>query len=227
MNIYLSEVETAFKNHADPENAKGQKAYMRNQFDFLGITSPIRKEIQRPFFRKENLPPKAELEDIVKTLWNKLEREFQYFAMELANKYSKQFDINDIDWFEWMITHKSWWDTVDDVAPRLMGDYFKRFPDQRDKRIASWLKTNNIWLKRSALLFQLRYKAEMDTEFLTYVINSLLGSKEFFINKAIGWILRQYSKSHPQWVIDFVNRTELEPLSRREALKVIERKRMM
>ena len=224
MNVYLSEVETAFKNHADPANAVGQKAYMRNQFDFLGIKSPIRKEIQRPFFRKENLPPKEALEGIVKTLWNMPEREFQYFAMELANKYSSEFVVDDIDLFEWMITHKSWWDTVDDVAPRLMGDYFMLFPDQRKKRVDLWLKTNNIWLKRSALLFQLRYKEEMDTEFLTYVINSLLGSKEFFINKAIGWILRQYSKSHPQWVIDFVNQTKLEPLSRREALKVINRK---
>jgi len=224
MNSYVSEVETAFKNHADPENAEGQKAYMRNQFDFLGIKSPIRKEIQQSFLRKKNLPPKEELENIVKSLWDKPQREFQYFALELADKYTRQVEAEDIILFEWMVTHKSWWDTVDFVAPRLMGDYFKLFPDLRDKKVEAWLNSENRWLMRSALLFQLKYNAKLDTLFLEHVINSLLGSKEFFINKAIGWILRQYSKSHPQWVIDFVNRTNLDPLSRREALKVIERK---
>ena len=224
MNSYVSEVETAFKNHADPENAEGQKAYMRNQFDFLGIKSPIRKEIQQSFLRKKNLPPKEELENIVKSLWDKPQREFQYFALELADKYTRQVEAEDIILFEWMVTHKSWWDTVDFVAPRLIGDYFKLFPDLRDKKVEAWLNSENRWLMRSALLFQLKYNAKLDTLFLEHVINSLLGSKEFFINKAIGWILRQYSKSHPQWVIDFVNRTNLDPLSRREALKVIERK---
>jgi 3-methyladenine DNA glycosylase AlkD len=224
MNSYVSEVETAFKNHANPENAEGQKAYMRNQFDFLGIKSPIRKEIQQSFLRKKNLPPKEELENIVKSLWDKPQREFQYFALELADKYTRQVEAEDIILFEWMVTHKSWWDTVDFVAPRLMGNYFKLFPDLRDKKVEAWLNSENRWLMRSALLFQLKYNAKLDTLFLEHVINSLLGSKEFFINKAIGWILRQYSKSHPQWVIDFVNRTNLDPLSRREALKVIERK---
>jgi 3-methyladenine DNA glycosylase AlkD len=224
MNSYVSEVETAFKNHANPENAEGQKAYMRNQFDFLGIKSPIRKEIQQSFLRKKNLPPKEELENIVKSLWDKPQREFQYFALELADKYTRQVEAEDIILFEWMVTHKSWWDTVDFVAPRLMGNYFKLFPDLRDKKVEAWLNSENRWLIRSALLFQLKYNAKLDTLFLEHVINSLLGSKEFFINKAIGWILRQYSKSHPQWVIDFVNRTNLDPLSRREALKVIERK---
>ena len=224
MNSYVSEVETAFKNHADPENAEGQKAYMRNQFDFLGIKSPIRKEIQQSFLRKKNLPPKEELENIVKSLWDKSQREFQYFALELADKYTRQVEAEDIILFEWMVTHKSWWDTVDFVAPRLMGNYFKLFPDLRDKKVEAWLNSENRWLMRSALLFQLKYNAKLDPLFLEHVINSLLGSKEFFINKAIGWILRQYSKSHPQWVIDFINRTNLDPLSRREALKVIERK---
>jgi 3-methyladenine DNA glycosylase AlkD len=224
MNSYVSEVETAFKNHANPENAEGQKAYMRNQFDFLGIKSPIRKEIQQSFLRKKNLPPKEELENIVKSLWDKPQREFQYFALELADKYTRQVEAEDIILFEWMVTHKSWWDTVDFVAPRLMGNYFKLFPDLRDKKVEAWLNSENRWLMRSALLFQLKYNAKLDTLFLEHVINSLLGSKEFFINKAIGWILRQYSKSHPQWVIDFINRTNLDPLSRREALKVIERK---
>ena len=221
MNPYTHQVITLFKQHANDENAINQKAYMRNQFEFFGISSPIRKELQRPFMQKENLPPKEELTKIVKTLWNEPQRELQYFAMELADKYTGQLEQYDLKLFEWMITHKSWWDTVDDVAPRLIGDYFLKFPKQRDTFIKKWLDSNNIWLKRSSLLFQLRYKDKLDTEFLDFVIQSINGSSEFFINKAIGWILRQYSKSNPQWVIDYVKRTNLHPLSRREALKVV------
>ncbi len=221
MNPYLSEIETVFKNHADPENATGQKAYMRNLFDFYGIKSPVRKEIQRPFLTKKNLPPKNEADFIIKELWDKPQREFQYFGMELLNKYSKQFNAKDLALIEWTITHKSWWDTVDFIAANVAGPYFLKFPEQRDTSVKQWINSGNLWLQRTTLLFQLKYKNKLDTGFLEYVISELNGSKEFFINKAIGWILRQYSKTNPQWVIDFVNRTELDPLSKREALKRI------
>ena len=221
MNPYIMELENTFKNHADPENAIGQKAYMRNLFDFYGIKSPIRKELQRPFFKKENLLPKNELETIIKTLWSKPQRELQYFGMELLNKFSKRFDVGDIALIEWAVTHKSWWDTVDYIAANVGGPYFLKFPEQRDESVKQWINSKNLWLQRTALLFQLKYKNRLDTGFLEYVISELNDSKEFFINKAIGWILRQHSKTDPQWVIDFVNRTELDPLSKREALKRI------
>lgn len=224
MDDFVKLIVAEFKKHADPVNAQGQKAYMRNQFEYFGIKSPIRKEIQRPFLRKQALPSKKELPDIVKELWNLQQRELQYFAMELVSKYNRYFEEDDMALFEWMITHKSWWDTVDFIAPHLMGDYFKIFPEKRDEIVKRWINSGNIWLMRSSILFQLKYNDNLDTDFLTFVINSVYGSKEFFINKAIGWILRQYSKTNPQWVVDFVNRTELNPLSRREALKVINRK---
>ena len=221
MDNFVKLIEAEFKKHADPLNALGQKAYMRNQFEYFGIKSPIRKEIQRPFLRKEALPSKQELPDIVKELWNIQQRELQYFAMELVSKYNRQFEEDDIALFEWMLTHKSWWDTVDFIAAHIIGGYFEIFPEKRDKIIERWINSGNIWLMRSSLLFQLKYNDKLDTDFLTFVIYSVSGSKEFFINKAIGWILRQYSKTNPQWVIDFVNNNELNNLSRREAFKVI------
>ena len=221
MDNFVKLIKAEFKKHADSVNALGQKAYMRNQFEYFGIKSPIRKEIQRPFLRKEALPSKQELPDIVKELWNLQQRELQYFAMELVSKYNRQFEEDDIALFEWMLTHKSWWDTVDFIAAHIIGGYFKIFPEKRDKIIERWINSGNIWLMRSSLLFQLKYNDNLDTDFLTFVIYSVSGSKEFFINKAIGWILRQYSKTNPQWVIDFVNNNELNNLSRREALKVI------
>jgi len=120
-----------------------------------------------------------------------------------------------------MITHKSWWDTVDLIATKLVGEYFRIFPDQRGRYVEKWIASNNIWLQRTSIIFQLNYKEELDKEFLAYVINSLTGSKEFFINKAIGWILRQYGRTNPGWVIDFANKTRLNSLSRREALRNI------
>lgn len=120
-----------------------------------------------------------------------------------------------------MVTHKSWWDTVDFIAAKLMGEYFTKFPEQRAIYVKKWIDSNNIWLQRCALLFQLKYKENLDTALLGAVINSLLGSKEFFINKAIGWILREYSKTNPNWVMEFANKTALGNLSKKEALRWI------
>ena len=120
-----------------------------------------------------------------------------------------------------MILNKSWWDTVDFIAPKLVATWFKMFPERRDETIERWLSSGNIWLQRSCVIFQLKYKTGFDTAVLEHVVHSLSGSKEFFINKAIGWILREYGKREPDWVMDFANRTELNSLSRREGLRII------
>jgi 3-methyladenine DNA glycosylase AlkD len=138
-------------------------------------------------------------------------------------KYKRQFDQKDINLLEHIITSKSWWDTIDFIASNLAGHYFKLFPDQRWPICEKWLLGDNIWLHRSALLFQLKYKTEVDTELLKHIIRRLLGSNEFFINKAIGWMLREYSKTNPDWVLGFVERHTLHKLSRREALKWLDK----
>ena len=223
MDSYIELLLNEFQSHANPENAAGQKAYMKNKFEYYGLKSPIRKELQKPFLLKNNLPIKKDLVGIFKTLWQKPEREIQYFAQELLQKYTSRFEKKDSSLFEYMISHKSWWDTVDFIASNILGPYFIKFPEQRDVLVKKWISSNNMWLQRSALLFQLKYKDNVDTELLRYAINSLLGSKEFFINKAIGWSLRQYSKFNPDWVLEFTNNTKLENLSRREALRLIKK----
>ncbi len=218
---YINTLETEFIKHANHEYALAQKKYLRNKFEFFGIKTPRRREIQKPFLHNNYLPAKQELPDIIKLLWEKPQREFQHFALELSYKYRKQYEFNDIELFEYMILHKSWWDTVDGVAPKLIGDYFFKFPEQRDVYAEKWLSSGNMWLQRSILICQLFYKEKVDTVFLTHVINSLLGSKEFFINKAIGWMLRQYSRTNPVWVAQFVANTKLNSLSKREALRLL------
>ncbi|PKP40857.1 MAG: DNA alkylation repair protein [Bacteroidetes bacterium HGW-Bacteroidetes-12] len=221
MTAFIKTLELEFAQHANPKIALEQKAYMRNQFEFYGLKATERREIQKPFFVKEYLPKKDELDNIMKSLWEKTQRDYQYFGQELAFKYVKQIKKKDIELFEYMATHKSWWDTVDFIAAKLMGDYFKKYPEQRDVSVKKWLLSNNIWLQRSALLFQLKYKENIDTVLLSATINSLLGSKEFFINKAIGWILREYSKTNAIWVMEFANKTALSSLSKKEALRLI------
>ncbi len=221
MTDYLECLNEEFHNNENPKIAIGQKGYMKNKVEFLGLTSPLRKNLQKPFLVKSQLPPKENLEELIKTLWQKPEREFQYFAQELLQKYTRQFEVKDISLFEYLITHKSWWDTVDFLASNILGPYFIKFPEQREVYVKKWIASNQMWLQRSALLFQLKYKHEVDTNLLSYSINSLLGSKEFFINKAIGWSLRQYGKFNPDWVVDFTSNTKLDNLSRREALRLI------
>ena len=206
---------------ANTSVAAGQKAYMRNQFDYYGVKTPGRRQIQKELFKKELLPPKHKLSELVRTLWELPEREHQYVAQELARKYSKNIEENDILLYEYMITHKSWWDTVDFIAATLVGAYFKTFPHKRNDITNRWMSSNNIWLQRSTLLFQLKFKETLDTEFLAKTINSLSGSQEFFINKAIGWVLREYSKTNQAWVLQFVAKTSLHPLSKREAIRLI------
>lgn len=222
MTDFINTLRSEFEKNANAGIAAGQKAYMKNQFEYYGIKTPLRRKIQKFFLTKEYLPPKSDLDKIVKTLWSKPQREYQYFAQELAYKYTRQFEKSDVSLFEFMVTHKSWWDTVDFISVKLMGEYFKIYPNQRKKYVKKWIATENMWLQRSAVLFQLNYKAHVDTGLLTFTINSLLGSKEFFINKAIGWMLRSYSKTNSNWVVDFVQKTELENLSRREALRLIQ-----
>ena len=219
--IFIDALDKEFCSNANADIAIQQEAYMKNQFEFFGIKTPLRRKIQQPFLINKYLPPKDELEEIVKFLWKKPQREFHYFAQEFAFRYVKNLQINDIQWMEHLIVHQSWWDTVDFIAPKLIGNFFLKFPEKRDEYLTKWLTSNNIWLQRSCILFQLKYKDKMDLDTLTMVIESLQNSKEFFINKAIGWILRERSKSTPDWVMDFVENHELSNLSRKEALRLI------
>lgn len=221
MQPYITTLIKEFKLNANNKIALEQSAYMRNQFSFFGIKTTERRALQQAFLVKEMLPDKKEIEEIISTLWKQPQRECLYFAQELAFKYTNQIEKSDIELYEFMVVNQSWWDTVDFIATKLMGAYFKKFPEQKAIYVNKWLKSGNIWLQRCALLFQLKYKKEIDTTLLSNIINALLGSKEFFINKAIGWVLREYSRTNPEWVTTFAENTTLSPLSKKEALRLV------
>jgi 3-methyladenine DNA glycosylase AlkD len=196
---------------------------MKNHFEFFGITSPRRREVCKPFLQKSTLPSKEEGFAIIKKLWLLPQREYQYFAQELAAAYTKQLEKEDIELIEFMIINRAWWDTVDFIAAKLSGDYFTKHPKQIIPVTNRWMASGNMWLQRTCVLFQLKYNDKVNTDILTHFIQQLTGSKEFFINKAIGWMLREYSKTNPDWVKNFVTKNKLSNLSRREALRLIEK----
>lgn len=218
---YIKSLKKVFSDNANPKNAVPMKRYMKDQFDFFGIQSNRRRELQRPFMKKENLPYIKKIEEIIKELWTLPEREFQYFGMELLEKYVKKADKKILTLFEYMIITKSWWDTVDMIAIKLVGDFFKHHKEFIEPYTEKWMYYGDMWLQRTAILFQLKYKKDTDTDLLFNYIKALADSKEFFIQKAIGWALREYSKTDPEAVVKFVKKTSLAPLSRREALKII------
>ncbi|MBK7449567.1 MAG: DNA alkylation repair protein [Anaerolineales bacterium] len=222
MHPYSLALKKFFAQHANPTNAAPMKKYMRDQFEYLGIKSPQVTNLQREFINAQGLPPLEKLDVIARDLWSLPEREYQYLAMNLISKFEKKVGGEFITTLEYLITTKSWWDTVDALASHPVGSMFKRFPDVKRKYLKKWRGSENLWLRRTTLLFQLGYKTETDFELLCELIRENLGSEEFFINKAIGWALRQYAHTNPVPVRKFVKVTkELHPLSRREALKNI------
>ncbi len=222
MNSYVLSLKKLYEQNANPEQAEPMSRYMRNQFEYLGIKTPQSAALMRGFIKAHGLPPVVELNAIVRDLWSLPQREFQYAAMSLAGRLEKKVEPEFITTIEYLITTKSWWDTVDALAGHAVGNQFKRFPDVREKYLKKWRKSDNFWLRRTTLLFQLGYKKETDFDLLCELVKENLGSDEFFINKAIGWALRQYAHTNPAPVKKFVKATkELHPLSRREALKNI------
>ena len=153
------------------------------------------------------------------------EREFAYTAIIDAFASCEKREREHIDVLEHFVVTKSWWDTVDTIADHLIGFHLQRFPELIPAYVEKWLLSDNIWLQRTAILFQLKYKQkDRRSVAVSAVSRRWLDSKEFFIRKAIGWALREYSKTDPAAVQSFVASTEFSPLSVREALKVIGRK---
>ena len=216
----IKAIRDVFSAGADPERAVQMKAYMRNQFEFFGIGSTQRRELIRPLLKSldKNEHPDAGL---VRQCFSQPEREFQYFAMEYVFHLRKNLNPEDIYIAHDMIISRSWWDTVDYIAAKIIGHLAAEYPEVKEDKISTWITSENMWLRRTSLIFQLGYKLETDPEFLALAIRSNLGSKEFFINKAIGWALRQYSKTNADWVREFIQNNELQPLSRTEGSKYL------
>ncbi len=214
MNIF----EIFFANR-DFDAAVPMAKYMRNKFYFLGIKKPKREALSKEFLKKKKKDKEVDWK-FIHTCFDLPDREFQYLGIDYMVVVKDLFIPEDMDKVQKIITTKSWWDSVDAIN-KVVGHIAMKYPEIKDNTISNWIESDNIWLKRVSIIFQLRYKENTDTEFLSKAILHNAKTDEFFINKAIGWALREYSKTNREWVKKFIETNELSKLSVREGSKYI------
>ncbi len=222
MDKVLEIIEQELIAHANDDKAPRMAHYMKDHFEYYGVQSPARKDILklvRPFANQLDINQLLELTD---RLWKKPQREYQYVALDLLAWKKRHLTQDHLPKLESLITTKSWWDSVDAIAPNLVGGVLQNDKAVQYKWVEKWIASENMWLRRSAIIHQLRYKAHADQELLFALVESQIGSKEFFINKACGWALRQHSKFYPQEVKSFIDmHSDLSGLTKREGSKYI------
>jgi 3-methyladenine DNA glycosylase AlkD len=220
-NSHFTRIEQSLSALSNPEKARPMAKYMRDQFIFLGIPTPQRREAIKAL----SLPmlPSEHLFSLVQQLWQQPEREYQYVAIDLLKKNSKQLTLADICTLQDYLQQKSWWDSVDGLAS-VIGTAMKRLTRAQPRHqdiMDSWLSHDNLWVRRVAMIHQLGWRNNTNEQRLSHYALALATEKEFFIRKAIGWALRDYARHQPDWVKAFVAQHEalLSPLSVREAVK--------
>lgn len=219
---FISDLTNKLEAQRSEDNALQMHEYMKRQFLFLGVKAPIRKQILKEVIGNHKDEISKSVREIAESLYSKTEREYHYCAIELVAKFlKKRYKEEDIDYITALIYTHSHWDTVDFIAKHILGYYLLQFSETKVEHVNKLSESENMWLNRSAILFQLGYKERTDETILFQQCLAHKTSKEFFIQKAIGWALREYSKTNPDAVLEFVNTSDLKPLSKREALKRI------
>ncbi len=220
-------IVSALREAADPVRAPQQQAYMKSDMPYYGVLVPNCRQIARSAFRRHKLSDAGTWEKSVLLLWREAtHREERYAAIDLLHyrRYQSWLEPARIPMVEEMVVTGAWWDYVDGIAARAVGTMLATHPGTLRPLLRRWARDENIWKRRTAILSQLHTKQSTDTYLLADTILPSIGEEEFFLRKGIGWALREYSKTDPQWVLEFVaSNPGLSGLSRREALKHIMR----
>ena len=207
-----------FEKRANEDNAIQMAKYLRNQFVFYGLKSPARRDAYHQILKDE----KKQIDwDLLDQAWNDKHREMQYFVCDYLLAMEKYVSYDDLFKIEHYVRTKQWWDTIDSLM-KLYG--YVGLKDQRvDQLMLDWSKDPDKWVRRVAIEHQLLRKDKMNTALLSQILENNLESDEFFINKAIGWALRDYSKTNPEWLSDFIdgNYNHLAKLSITEGSKYL------
>ena len=221
MRNAFRDLEKNLKKEACPKKAEWMSSYLRNQFQCLGIASPERKAVEKEFRKQHCIRSEEELLAWVKHLWKQPYREYQYIALSELQKYRKLITSLGVTVVEECIVDKSWWDTVDMLAANVLCLYYVDKLSDLETVLPKWIESDNMWLNRTAILVHLQHKDKIRLDLLQASIVPHLESDEFFLQKAIGWSLRELSKRNPSWVRQFVKSHNLKPLSLREGLKYL------
>ena len=206
--------------HKNEEQAQKMSKYMLNKFEYIGIKTPERREIFKNFFKEYKNKEKIDWE-FVNKCWENKYREFQYVAADYLKNMKDKLTIDDIPKLKRLILKKSWWDTIDNLNMTIGALALK--DSNVNKILLEWSLDENIWLRRIAVNHQLLRKEKTNTELLEKILKNNLGQTKFFINKAIGWALRDYSKTNPEWVKNFIEeiKENMAKLSIKEASKYL------
>lgn len=215
--VLTDELTGLYLAHENESNAQVINAYLKNHFESFGLKHPERRRLDQMALARHSFPSETEY----RLLFSLPQREYHHFALETYYRDRKNWDQDAIQLIEWMITHKSWWDSVDHLATGHCLYYFSRYPESEETTIEKWNKSDNLWLNRTSIIYQIKRKKDTNLDRLYRSILSHTQSREFFLQKAIGWALREASKYHPDWVVSFCENTALKPLSRREALRLL------
>lgn len=219
MTTYTKEFHQLLLGYRNEEEAVKMQKYMRDQFEYIGLRAPAMRNAFKAYVAENGLPKHEELHEVIQELWSYQERELQMAGLYLLDQMKKQFTEDDIVLLEMVIQKKSWWDTIDHIAKHHVGYYFQMYPHMKRPILEKWIESGNLWLMRSCIIFQLSYKNETDVKLLAEMIERTKYFKDFFIEKAIGWSLREYARFNPEFVIEFVETHSLPKLSVREAMK--------
>ncbi len=226
MNVRNS-VIAALRDAADPLRAARQQVYMKSEMPFFGVGVPQCRQIAGRVFNTHPLADAQAWETAILDLWRKAaHREERYAAVELLHfrRYSRWLEPTRVPLIEELVVTGAWWDYVDAIASRGVGTMLAAHPRPMKAALRAWAKDDDIWKRRTAILAQLRARRATDTKLLADAIRPSIGMSEFFLRKGIGWALREYSKTDPVWVTEFVaTHVGLSELSRREALKHLRR----
>lgn len=215
----IEELEKRLRAVADPNQVPAMEAYMKDHFRFLGVRAQVRRQTAKEFFKECQ---SVGLDwDFVQACWNQPYREFQYVAIDYLVTKKKDLQLKDLPKLKELAQTKSWWDTVDGLD-KLVGKIILDHPEASQVML-DWSVHEDFWLRRLAIDHQLLRKDKTDTDLLEKILINNLNQKEFFINKAIGWALRDYSKTNPEWVRAFIaqHRSQMAGLSIREGSKYI------
>ena len=225
LNDLLAAVAASFRAAADADRAAAQRAYMRDQFPYLGITTPEQRRLAKAVLKGSALrgaaqPTTSDCVTIAQRCWELPEREFRYFAVDYLIANVRRCESSLLTTVRTLITTDSWWDTIDPLASRVVGPLVAADPSLV-ATMDAWVRDENRWIVRTALLHQLHYKAATDEPRLFEYCALQAGHPDFFIRKAIGWALREYAYTAPDAVRAFLDRERgnLSPLSVREAAK--------
>jgi 3-methyladenine DNA glycosylase AlkD len=216
-------VRTALRAAADPSRAAGMQSYMKSAQPYLGVRVPEVRRLTRAVARDRPPMSPAELGTAATALWREAtHREERYAAIALTGLPVATGALELLPLYTEMITTGAWWDHVDGVAPRI-GDLLRASRPTMTPLLRDWARDPDRWLRRSAVIAQLDAKADTDTDLLTDVIVVNAADPEFFVRKAIGWALRQYARTDPDWVRAFLVAHPVSPLSHREASRHLRR----